>query len=111
LVIKKFKYNEFNLGEWVSHQRTAKDRLTTEQFSRLDELGFSWDPHQDRWNIGFKNLIAYEDQFGHCLVPFSYKYNDFNLGQWVDTQRRFKDKLTTERFNQLEHLGFVWKAK
>jgi hypothetical protein len=44
-------------------------------------------------------------------VPSGYKYKGFNLGSWVKKQRSRKDKLTIERLNRLNQMGFVWKFK
>jgi len=38
----KSKYRNYNLGSWVSKQRSKKGKLTSEQISRLDDLGFVW---------------------------------------------------------------------
>jgi hypothetical protein len=33
------------------------------------------------------------------------------LGSWVGTQRRSKDKLSKEKLDKLNALGFVWTPK
>ena len=37
-------------------------------------------------------------------------YRGLNLGSWVNTLRHTKDKLTPERRQRLNDLGFVWDA-
>ncbi|MSP42222.1 MAG: hypothetical protein EXR08_02460, partial [Alphaproteobacteria bacterium] len=34
---------EYPLGRWVHTQRSARDKLSPDRRSRLDELGFVWD--------------------------------------------------------------------
>ena len=43
----------FNLGPWVSTQRTRKDILPLERKRRLDAIGFVWDWIDYRWEQGF----------------------------------------------------------
>jgi hypothetical protein len=42
----------YRLGGWVPKQRQSRERLSTEQQSRLDTLGFDWDPVTTRWKEG-----------------------------------------------------------
>ncbi len=42
LVLKKFQYLDYQLGNWVKNQRSNKNSLTPEQVSQLDDLGFVW---------------------------------------------------------------------
>ena len=97
------------LGVWVSTQRTKKDRLTPEQIQRLDALGFIWDPLTEQWEQGIKELSSYKGEHGDCLVPKGYiSASNYKLRNWVNTQRTKKDKLTPERIQRLDALGFVW---
>jgi hypothetical protein len=111
-----------------------------ERFQRLSEIGFAWSFHNnggkpessrntrnsldDNWDSMFKALVAYKNQHGHCLVPKRYK-DDPKLGTWVDTQRvQYKKlkrnfisplplqrRITSERIQRLEELGFVWSIR
>lgn len=42
LVVGWHLEDEYRLGQWVSVQRTAKEKLSEERRHRLDELGFVW---------------------------------------------------------------------
>jgi superfamily II DNA or RNA helicase len=44
LVKRITQYRDYKLGTWVNNQRTKRKSLTPERFSRLDDLGFVWDP-------------------------------------------------------------------
>jgi len=104
------------LGLWVYTQRQAysKGKLSKERRNRLKELGFVLDPLGASWEENFGLLCQYRDEKGgDCLVPQGYKTDEgVKLGLWVYTQRQAymhsKGKLSEERRNRLEELGFVW---
>jgi len=101
----------FNLGAWVGTQRYTKDSLSTESRKLLESLkGWSWDPLTDQWNEGFAQLQEYVKKNGSARVPRGFKTEDgLALGNWIGTQRRYKDSLSAERRNLLESLnGWTW---
>jgi hypothetical protein len=74
--------------------------------------------HQStQWNERYLELVEYQKQYGHCVVPYHYKQNA-KLALWVKRQRH-QYKLKTEgqhstmsddREAALELLGFVWDS-
>ena len=127
------------LATWTYSQRQYKKKLengerdgagykgmTAERVARLEELGMVWDGMSERkkgpsdalWERNLSNLVAYEAEHGHCLVPRNgHKATDPPLGTWVSTQRSLKKKLdrgepcgrmTVERVAKLDALGFIW---
>ena len=103
---------EFPLGQWVAKQRRKKDSLSQEQKSRLDSLGFDWEPNRTYWEEGFSHLEMYVQQGGNVRVPIIYISKDgYKLGNWVSNQRSNKNKLSPERISKLNSLGFIWKVK
>jgi hypothetical protein len=44
------------LGNWCGNQRARKDMLSREQIERLNEEGFSWNPHDEAWEQMFTKL-------------------------------------------------------
>src|SRR5262249_37828218 len=56
------------LGQWVSVQRSLKDRMSDERRARLDALGFDWTPHDTDWETGFGYLKRYYQREGHYTV-------------------------------------------
>ena len=107
LVIFGWEKNE-QLSRWVSKQRQKRDTLDADKVSRLDALGFVWDPVEQTWEDRFRELVAYKQRHGDCLVPCGWKNEQ--LHRWVVTQRMFKKKgrLSADRTNRLNALGFVW---
>ncbi|MDB4123234.1 Helicase associated domain protein, partial [Planktomarina temperata] len=102
-----FKLGGFNLGNWVSTQRRAKDSASTERRQRLDEIGFVWDPLVEAWEQGFDKLIEFKEAGGHCRVPISFKQDGFKLGVWVRTQRD-QNEMSYESKKRLDDIGFIW---
>lgn len=100
----------FKLGLWVSNLRIvkAKGGLKPDQISRLDSLGFSWDPHKEQWEHSFAALKQFREREGHCRVSANQIEYNIKLGSWVRTQRIKKSKLSREQIQRLDNLGFSW---
>ena len=105
---KGFKIDGFSLASWVFVQRRRKETLSALQRQRLDDLGFVWDPLAEAWEEGFTKLLQFKEVEGHCRVPSRFKIDGYGLGAWVASQRKGKDSLSTERFQRLDDVGFVW---
>lgn len=101
-----------SLGAWVKNQRSGKEKLPKERKKRLDDLGFEWNPRgtSTTWDERLDELTKYKAENGHCNV---HQKSQGSLGEWVNNQRRArkKDKLSTERIQKLEDLGFVWSLQ
>lgn len=112
------------LMHWRDNQRIRFESgvLTTEQKTKLDSIGFEWEPPRrispalekhnvELWERMFERLLAFREAHGHCQVPKSWK-SDASLAAWVGVQRRhFRDnKLIPERQRRLEEIGFAWKS-
>jgi hypothetical protein len=116
-VPNRFKTEDgFELSLWVSHKRTdyKVGRLTQERIDALNELGFSWDPIEEDFQKALGYLRAYKAENSHCRVPTFFKTEDgFKLGQWVSHKRTdYKvGRLTQDRIDALDELGFVWSAR
>ncbi|MEI6491304.1 MAG: helicase associated domain-containing protein, partial [Verrucomicrobiota bacterium] len=121
------------LGWWVSTQRRnrRRNRLTTDQIALLDALNLDWQPLQGGkkelgadssrasisgehafrklWQQRFDELSRYQAEHGNCRVPSGWSQNP-QLANWVGVQRlRYKQaKLSVDRIQQLEAIGFDW---
>ena len=118
------------LGGWVNNQRSAfeyfttnkKSKITQERVNKLDAVGFSWKAEspqykfdETKWDAKLQALMAYKKKHGDCLVPRKHP----ELGGWVNNQRSAfeyfttnkKSKITQERVNKLDAVGFCWKPE
>ena len=128
-------YDKFgNLGAWAvqiseSHKNWQEGREylqpdMTEKFNQLSEMGFGFDVFKTRrgersWEDSYALLLQYrEENGGSTKVPHHYKA-DFRLGSWVAVQRKeYKllqegknSRLTQERLDKLEEVGFEWAPR
>lgn len=100
--------SELEFYRWVNRLRKYKSKLSPERITRLDSIGFTWDPFGDLWEKGFNSLSLYHQREGHSSVPLRHSENGFNLGSWVSKQRKDKDKMGVDKIKRLNSLGFVW---
>jgi hypothetical protein len=111
LVPDKFIENGFRLGQWVGIQRTNYSNISQDRKDRLNNLNFIWDILSVRWEIGFNALVKFKIREGHCLVPGKHFEGDVKLGQWVFVQRQSKQKISSNRMNRLDKIGFTWSVR
>jgi len=101
-------FEGLKLGVWVSRQRLIKNQLTREQLTKLESIGFSWDPLTDRWEEAIASLNSFHSREGHFLVPKDHKENEFKLGNWVNNTRSNKERLKPDQIRRLDSMGFCW---
>jgi hypothetical protein len=117
-VPKRYKEDP-RLATWVASQRRDREKLSSSQRKRLDDLGFDWATRQEReefdWNGKLRRLKKYRQIYGDCKVPQSSAEEELTpwveeLGKWVSAQRTSfkKGKLSSDRTSKLESLQFEW---
>ena len=101
--------DNFKLGVWCNVQRKNKSSLSLNCLQRLESIGFVWDVRSDQWNKGYQELLKYKNDYGDCFVNSRFKTSDdFDLGGWVRSQRKTKEKLSELQLKYLNDIGFVW---
>ena len=103
----------FALYNWLTNQRRPGRRasLTPGQARALEDLGFGWDPADERWETALAQLRAFRDEHGHADVPARYLTpGGLQFGQWLSTSRRgyHAGTLAASRIAALEQLGVIW---
>ena len=111
------------LANWVDTQRAQrkkrergeqKHQMTQERMDKLNAIGFVWDSQRQAWEANFEKLKRYKQDNGDCKVP---KGEARALSAWVDVQKAQKKKfdkgdpkakITKERIDKLDEMGFVW---
>ena len=124
------KSNNFQLGKWVARQRQEykklkqgkKSCMTEERIKVLEEEGFVWvvrEPYQQvAWDQRFSELVKFLEERGTTIVPKNLE-GYYQLSLWCMNQRQEyrkcgegkKHKLTEERIEKLNSIGFVWVVK
>ncbi|GKY98276.1 hypothetical protein MPSEU_000785200 [Mayamaea pseudoterrestris] len=116
-----------SFAEWIHRQRTTyathlkegrKNRMVEERMRQLEELGFHFRVHVDKWEDHYRELQMYSQQNGNTMVPTHYAQNP-KLGRWVHTQRHQrrqmlkgkKSSMTPARTQLLDQLGFSWEVR
>ena len=99
------------LANWVSNQRSLRQvkKISPQRIARLESIGFQWNMLDVFWENRFSELVQFQQQKGHCRVPFDWPENK-KLSLWVGTQRqdKKKSKLDSEKERRLREIGFEW---
>ena len=106
------------LGKWICNQRERhrKGLLSKKRVQKLKDLGSQFDRLNDRWESRYCELLDFKDAHSHCNVPDSWHEN-LKLARWVTalssdnyscSQVYRKGKLSRNRIQRLEVIGFVW---
>ena len=103
----------FGLANWCGARRRERKQgqLSAKRVRELDALGFVWDPLQGAHDRGLEELAAYVAEAGTAKVPGGHlTASGFSLGRWCGAQRQElrKGRLSEERREALDALGFVW---
>ena len=93
--------------------------LAGDKIERLINLGFDFGKTQIendslKWFEFYEQLKMYKTKNGNCKVPTkNYIIENLNLSQWVKAQRKLRvdNRLSSERYNLLERLGFIWDVR
>jgi hypothetical protein len=127
------------LAEWLKRQQ-RNSHLTAFQKSELKSIGameakIEFKPRASRaqvhghrtnqkakgrpptFEVMYERVLAFKKVYGHTLVPSNYE--DAHLAQWIRRQRLLysqqerglQDKITEERIEKLNSIGFAWKLK
>lgn len=75
---------------------------------KLNDIDFVWNTVTAMWEDRFRRLSEWRKIHGHCAVPIAQG----ELGTWVSKQRqlRKRNKLSKEKIDALNSLGFTWST-
>ncbi|MEP6736069.1 MAG: helicase associated domain-containing protein [Chryseolinea sp.] len=109
-------YKDRPLARWVANQRKdeLEGRLPAIRKQKLLRLGFAF--YNDiaamverSWRLMYDKLLNFKKKFGTTIVKEGYK--DSKLAYWVQHQRQAKSKMSFERKQLLEKIGFTWSVR
>ena len=105
--------NSQPLNRWLIDQRSKRFKLPIEKTNLLEALpGWNWNPHSDRYEIGFRMLVEFVAEFGHSRVPKDWpREQNVSLHQFVQTARGTyrSGEMTQSRISEFEALsGWSW---
>jgi hypothetical protein len=102
----------FKLANWVHQQRHSKDSISVNRKKLLEAIDFDWDPLETKWKTSLDDLLIFKKHHGHVRVPATYKTPEGNgLGAFVCNIRKNKEKLSKDRIQALDALGFTWDPR
>lgn len=96
-------HEDKTLANWVQFQRVRLKYLPFNRKKKLDDLNFSWTPHEEKWEENYLLLCEFHKSHGHFNVT---RKNP--LSTWIATQRSQKEHLSQERKEKLNSIDFVW---
>jgi len=104
----------YQLGSWQSEQRKhyKKGILSSVRIERLEDIGFTWDLFDEKFEKGFQETLLYKERTGNPNAPGGYKTAEgFTLGTWQQRHRYNyrQGTMSPERIKQLEEIGFTWE--
>ena len=104
------------LGMWQHHRRDnyKKGKLCQYRIKSLEDIGFTWDILEEKFEKGFQETLLYKERTGNPNAPRSCKTAEgYRLGSWQQHQRENygKGKLSPDRIKQLEDIGFKWRMQ
>lgn len=103
----------FNLGGWISNQRTFYKKSTLDKSRKklLDEIGMVWDMREMQWTEVYEDLVDYFVKHGNTNLPKNCtSSNGTDLYEWLRTQhRQYKNgKLDFDKISKLKKLNVKW---
>jgi hypothetical protein len=117
LRVSKHFTTDKQLVNFAKGLRRSRGSLSAERRENLDQLGFIWNPGKEltvilnrnrgdeAWMKRYEELKTYKSEFGTCrILTTSQRHR--SLANWISLQRNRIDKLTPERKQLLEEIGF-----
>lgn len=65
------------------------------------------------WNSKLRDARQFYSEHGHLNIPYGFTVNGYNLGSWLQEQRRayLRGRLEPYKIDALEKLGILWQYR
>ncbi len=107
----------YKLGQKVRTIRDCGIILSDEQRAKLNKIGFNWNVKVSAklakfdFEIFYKKLVEYKQQFNSCFVEYDYVVDNYELGFFVRNIRNRRLQLTDAQMEKLNELDFVFNTQ
>ena len=107
-----YKSEYAKLHKWAVNQRWyyRQGKLADWRYNMLIKAGFLFEPLETYWRTNYDNLVKFKIKSSHCNVS-KFDSENLRLGKWIGEQRYHKKRLSPEKINLLDDLGFDWGIK
>lgn len=111
----EFDENGLKLVSWIYVQRKRYDKLTDDRKKLLNQIGFVLNINYFNWQKMYELAKTYYEHYGNSNISQKFKTlngyefdeNGLKLGNWICEQRKRFDKLTDDKKQLLEQIGFA----
>lgn len=117
LYVSKHFSSDDQLINFVKVIRRHKDKISDERRTKLNNLGFIWNPGKElttflnkkradeAWLKRYEELKEYKEKFGTCRIVTTSSTHH-SLANWISVIKNNADKLTPERLTLLKEIDF-----
>ncbi len=85
------------LGQWVSHQRRQRDKLSFRRVRALVSVkDWTWGSPTKSWDEAYELLLQFAKREGHALVRRAHLEDGYKLGSWVHNRRQKRESMSRE---------------
>lgn len=97
------------MQRWTRWQRKLfyEGKLSAERLAKLNEIRFPWSVQEGYWMKMYQALVDFKRQFGHTRVAHEWARNR-QLAAWVYRMKLNRAKLTPQKVELLNMIGFDW---
>jgi hypothetical protein len=114
----RVRHSKVSTAPQVTKQKPPAVKVTPHKQAVAEPSVAEEAPLKVPWDVRFRELMAFADEYDHCNVPQRWDDNPA-LGRFVKIVRQYwvrkrhgrKTPLTTERIAMLNCIGFVWDCR
>ena len=104
-----YKVGERDVYDYYCKIRGRKNQLSPWAKQRYEAIGMDWDI-TSRWMKGFWAFQSYVEEYGTADVPTTAgKYGEVWLYDWLNQNRKSREKLSERQVMMLDNLGMNWE--